>query len=254
MAIALAKSAKGTSSLATTTVSFASPTTAGNMIVLAFAADDYNGSPGAGWNQSTGMEQQTFHGGYLWWRISTGETSFQYTIGSATNSAWVIVEFTGVDASSPFDVSHGQFQQSSTCNYTTPSITPSTGNRLLCAMMGGSQNANLSGQTWGSWLNSFTGIDSIGSGGGGTNDLVGFAYRLVTGDGSTGYSSGATSTNILQSTSGLIISFKEASGGAANATLSKTLDTLTASAVATATVSGSVAKALGALTSSGAVT
>lgn len=211
MTIALVKSAKGASALATTTASFASATTAGNLIVLAFAADDYNGTPGAGWTQSTGMEQQTYHGGYLWWRISTGETSFQYTIGSATNSAWVIAEFSGADASSPFDVSNGQFQQSSSLNYTTPSIAPSTGNRLLCAMMGGSAGTSLSATTWGTWLNSFTAIDSIGSGGGGTNDCVGLAYRLVTGDGSTGYSSGATSTGAtFQSKSGLIIAFKEA--------------------------------------------
>src|SRR5687768_3451059 len=212
MAVALVKSAKGSSALATTTASFASATTAGNLIVLAFASDDYNGTPGAGWTQSTGMEQQTFHGGYVWWRISTGETSFQYTIGSATNSAWVIAEFSGVDAT-PYDVSNGQFVQTSSASYTTPSITPSTGNRLLVAMMGGSVggSTDLSGYSWGSWLNSFTHIDSRGSNGGGTNDLVGIAYRTVTGDGSTGYSSGATATGVLQSRSGLIISFKEAS-------------------------------------------
>ena len=90
--MALVKSAKGSSALATTTASFASATTAGNLIVLAFASDDYNDSPGAGWTQSTGMKQQTFHGGYIWWRISTGETSFSYTIGSATNSSWIPAE------------------------------------------------------------------------------------------------------------------------------------------------------------------
>ena len=255
MAIALVKSAKGTSTNATTTASFASPTTAGNLIVLAFASDDYNGSPGAGWTQSTGMEQQTFHGSYLWWRISTGETSFSYDIGSGANSAWNIAEFSGVDTSSPYDISNGQFLQSGgSAAYTTPSIIPSTGNRLLVAAMGGSTASSLAGQTWGTWVNSFTGIDSIGSGGGGTNDLAGLAYRLVTGDGSTGFSSGATPSTSLQSRSGLIISFKEATGGAVNASLSQSLGALTASGAATATVSGSVAKALGALTSSGAMT
>lgn len=220
MAISLVKSNKGTSALATTTASFGSATTAGNLIVLAFAADDYNGTPGAGWTQSTGMEQQTFHGGYLWWRISTGETNFSYTIGSASNSAWVIAEFSGVHAT-PFDISNGQFIQTSTFAYTTPSIIPTTGSRLLCAMMGGSiGGASLAGQTWGTWLNSFTGIDSSGSGGGGTNDIAGLAYRLVTGDGSTGFSSGATCSNILQSRSGLIIAFKEASGGGTAVTAS----------------------------------
>lgn len=222
MAIALVKSAKGSSALATTTASFASATTAGNLIVLGFAADDYNGTPGAGWTQSTGMEQQTFHGGYIWWRISTGETNFQYVIGSATNSSWVIAEFSGVDAS-PYDVSNGQFVQSGGASaYTTPSITPSTGNRLLVAFMGASNNSNLSAQSWGTWVNSFTAIDSIGSGGSGTNDLAGLAYRLVTGNGSTGYSGGATASQTTQSRSGLIISFKEAAGGTPSGTLAVT--------------------------------
>ena len=214
MAIALVKSAKGTSALATTTASFASATTAGNLIVLAFVSDDYNGTPGAGWTQSTGMEQQTFHGSYIWWRISTGETNFSYTIGSATNSAWNIAEFSGVDTSSTYDISNGQFLQTGgSAAYTTPSIIPSTGNRLLVAAMGGSTASSLAGQTWGSWVNSFTAIDSIGSGGAGTNDMSGIAYRLVTGDGSTGYSSGATLSTSIQARSGLIIAFKEASGG-----------------------------------------
>lgn len=215
MAVALVKSAKGTSALATTTASFASATTAGNLIVLGFAADDYNGTPGAGWTQSTGMEQQTFHGGYLWWRISTGETNFSYTIGSATNSAWVIAEFSGVDAT-PYDISAGNLQNSSSAaSYSTPSITPSTGNRLLVGFLGASEPTNLSAYSWSSWLNSFTGIDSIGSGGGGTNDLAGLAYRAVTGNGSTGYSTGATPSGFTQTRSGLIISFKEAAGGTA---------------------------------------
>ncbi|WP_156908459.1 hypothetical protein [Bradyrhizobium murdochi] len=203
--------AKGVGTTATVDCSFPSATTSGNLIVLAFASNDYNGSPGAGWFQQTGMEQQTFHGGYLWFRISAGETTFSYTIGSATNSAWVITEWSGVDAS-PYDTSAGQFEQTTTETYTTPAITPSTGDHVLFAMMGGSLGggADLTANSWGTWLNSFTAIDSQGSGGSGTNDLVGLAYRLVAGDGSTTYSSGATADIVLQSKSGLIISFKAA--------------------------------------------
>ena len=137
MAIALVKSAKGTASTATVNPAFASATTAGNLVVLCFSGDDYNGTPDSGWTQSTGMEQQTYHGGYLWWRISTGETSFTYTIGSATTSAWVLLEFSGVD-SSPYDVSVGQFAQSSSGSYTTGNLTPTAGDRVLVAAFGGS--------------------------------------------------------------------------------------------------------------------
>jgi hypothetical protein len=129
MAIALVKSAKGTSSVATTTAAFGSATTSGNLIVLAFSSDDYNGTPDTGWTQSSEMEQQTFHGGYVWWRISTGQTSFQYTIGSATVSSWVLMEFSGCD-SAPYDTSQGVCVAAGGGTYTTDPITPSTGNRL----------------------------------------------------------------------------------------------------------------------------
>jgi hypothetical protein len=215
MAASLVKSASGTSTTATTNPTFGSATTSGNLIVLGFAADDYNGTPGTGWTQSTGMEQQTFHGGYLWWRISTGETSYSYVIGSATNSAWAIAEFSGIDAT-PYDTSNGQFTTADGTTYTTPTITPSTGGRLLVTVMGGSKVANLAAITWGTWVNSFTQIATVGSGGSGTNDVIGMAYRLVTGNGSTTYSGGATpSSGTLESRSGLIISFEESAGGAA---------------------------------------
>lgn len=226
MAFELVKSAKGTSANATVTCSFASATASGNLIVLAFAADDYNGSPGAGWTQSAEMEQQTFHGGYVWWRISTGETSYSYTIGSATNSAWVIAEFSGADAS-PYDISEGQFTQaflSGGSSYTGPTITPTTGERLLVAAFGFSNNTNLSGVTTGSWTNSFTAIDSNGSGGSGTNDLVGMGYRLVTGDGSTGFSTAVTPTpsQATQARSSFQIAFIEAAASGATGTLAAT--------------------------------
>src|SRR4029077_3049492 len=112
MAIALVKSAKGLSALATTAPSFGSATTSGNLIVLAFTSDAYNTTPDAGWTESTGMEQSANHGGYIWWRISAGETSFQYTIGGAFNTAWVLQEFSGA-AASPYDISAGQFSNSS---------------------------------------------------------------------------------------------------------------------------------------------
>ncbi len=227
MAGSIVQTAKQSSALGTVTATFPSATTAGNVIVIGFASDDYNASPGTGWFQQTGCEQQTFHGGYLWYRISAGETSFQYVIGSATNSAFVVAEISGLDTSDLYDVSNGQFTQvGGQTTYTTPAITPSTGDRFLVAFMGASEPANLSAVTWGTWLNSFTAIDSIGSGGAGTNDLAGLAYRRVTGDGSTTFSSGATASNVTASRSGIIISFKEA------AALGPLVD-LTASSVTT---------------------
>lgn len=215
MAIALVQSAKGTSAVATNNPAFSVAPASGNLVVLAFTSDDYNGTPDTGWTQSANMEIQGFHGGYIWWQISNGSNPpGSYTIGSATNSAWVMMEFSGC-AATPYDTSVSQFTNTSAINYTTPNITPSTGNRVLVAMIGGSLAGSMALLVITTWLNSFNAIDSSGSGGAGTNDLCGTAYRLVTGDGSTTFSTGGTyggTGGTPQSRSGLLISFNEAAG------------------------------------------
>lgn len=212
MAAALVQSNQGTSATAITAPAFAGASTSGNLVVLAFASDDYNGTPDTGWTQSTGMEQQTFHGSYIWWRVSTGQTTFQYTIGSASVSAWVLMEFSGLDVS-PYDTSNGQFAQSTANSYTTPAITPTAGDRLLVGSIGTSLVGGGQGNP-GTWTNSFTGITGANNGtGAGTRDSVGTAYELVTANGSTAYSTGASWGTVAQARSGLLIAFKVASGG-----------------------------------------
>lgn len=213
MAIALVKSAKSTSALATVSVGFASPTTAGNIIVLAFASDDYNGTPPSGWNESSEMEQQGFHGAYLWWRISAGETNFTaYTIGSATNSSWLLAEFSGVSAS-PYDTSQGVIQNTgSSDTLPTDPITPAAGNVVLVALLGGSGAGSQTTNGVSGWTNSFSSIDTIGSGGAGSNTVIGVGYRLVTGDGVTTFSTAGVYAASSQSRSALIIALKEATG------------------------------------------
>lgn len=158
------------------------------------------------------MEQQTFHGGYLWWQVSTGSQPPSYTVGSAVASAWILAEFTG-GAASPYDVSNGTFAQSTGTTIATPTITPTTGQRLLVAMMGGSLSTSLAATTI-SFSNSFTLIRDIGTAGPGESNNVGLSYRVVTGDGATGYTTTATCNTTTQSRSGLIASFKEATGAA----------------------------------------
>src|SRR5262245_9750329 len=115
----------GTTSSVTPTLPGA--TTAGNVIVLQFTADDYNGTPPAFWTESTGMRQHTFHGAYLWWHLCTGsDTLAAYSIGSAVRSTWQVIEYAGPFNASPYDVSNGQSTSggvSSPSAYTTPSIT-----------------------------------------------------------------------------------------------------------------------------------
>ncbi len=213
MAATLVQSAKGTSNLATTTATFATTPTSGNLIILSIAADDYNGTPNTGWTESTGMAREggSYHGGYKWWRISNGTNSFQYTIGSATKSAWVLEEWSGLEVS-PYDTSAGQNVNSSDNSYSTPNLTPSAGERLLHATIGCSLYGSAMADPGHSWNNSFTGVDKIGSPAA-PADAVGTAYRTVTANGSTSYSTTATLSYNVESRSGMIIAFKVASGG-----------------------------------------
>jgi hypothetical protein len=211
MAWALAQSNEGISAAATVTPTFSSAPASGSLVVLAFASDDYNTTPNTGWTQSTGMEQQTFHGGYLWWQVSTGAQPPSYTIGSATVSAWILAEFTG-GAASPYDISNGTFSQASGFPIATPTIIPTAGQRLLVAVMGGSRSpSSLAAETI-SFSNSFTLVRDVGTSAGGTNDIVGLSYRIVTGDGATGFTTTGTCSILLDSRSGLIASFNEATG------------------------------------------
>jgi hypothetical protein len=227
MAATIVQSAKGTSTSATVTASFPTTPTNGNLIVLCFAADDYNGTPNSGWTESTGMRQQTFHGSYLWWRVASGgSNSFQYTIGSGSPSSWVLMEVSGLDVS-PYDVSNGQYATGSSKTYSTPALTPTAGDRLLVAAVNFNRNSGtLAGNTVTGWTNSFAAVDSIGSGPSGTNTTASLATRSVTANGSTSYSTSGTSTIDVTSASGLIIAFKVASGGGSQ-TLTGTLFTNT---------------------------
>lgn len=205
------QSNKGTGTTTTTTPTLGSSITAGNLVVLTFASDDYNGTPDSGWQQSAEMEQQTFHGCYIWWFIASGgDTIPGYTIGSNTVSAWVVTEYEGPFDDSPVSDSQGQFAQSTGGSYTTDNVTPPTGDHLLVAAIGGSASSEDVSGAYSSWLNSFVEVDHQGTTGGGTDDCIGTASRVVTGDGSTAFSSGATYPNAVQSRTGLIIAFKAA--------------------------------------------
>jgi hypothetical protein len=228
----------GSGTTATTAPTLPGGVTAGNLIVLTYAADDYNGSPNAGWTQSTGMEQQTFHGGYLWWFIATsnGQTIPSYTVGSAVRSHYNIAEYEGPFDAAPYDVSQGQFQQASTITYTTPAITPTSGSRLLIAGLNFQQStADIAAP--GTWQNGFTQVTSSVLNGANPRLAVGQARLVVTANGSTAYSSGATmgTSQVAGSESGLIIAFKAGASSGSNLTATPAdAEALTDTATATA--------------------
>lgn len=238
------KSGAQNTGLATVAATWNTATTAGNVLVLVVAADDYASTPPADWTESAGCRQETFLGHYVWWKKATGgETSVNYTIGSASPSLWLTAEIGGLTAT-PFDTSSGTFAQSSGTTFTTNALTPSAGERLLLASIGGSFAGTLAGVD--TWQNSFAEIvDAFTTLASGTRDTAGIAQRAVTADGTTSYSTGATYTGAtVQSRTGIILAFKVAAAGgttiagAAAFTAGTTL-------AATATTKGNIAGAAG---------
>lgn len=211
-AATLVQSNSGIGTTATTAATWSSAATTGTTLVMIVASDDYIGATPSGWTESTGCRQEVFHGAYLFWKIAAGgETSQNYTIGSATGSVWITAEISGLDAS-PYDISAGQSNGGGApvATYTTPAITPSTGDRYLIAVIVGSYTSSA---TLSTWLNSFTEQRDVTSTAPSTKDQAGYADLAVTGNGVTTYSSGATYSAARDSQSGIIISFKVAAGG-----------------------------------------
>lgn len=214
----LTNSATGTSAVATTTATFGFTATANRLLVLVVGSDDYKTGDPTGYTLSTGCSQQTYLGHYLWWKIAAGsETSVQYTIGSASKSAWAVLEFDNIATASSLDTSNGQLTATSGGSYTTPAVTPSTGARFAIATIGGSNSSDLTGLS--AWINSYTEVADIGHTGSGTRDLIGVATKVITGDGSTTTQGGADfdGINDPQARTGIIAVFKVASAAATSA-------------------------------------
>jgi hypothetical protein len=204
----LRQSAFGGSSLATTPVSFSMAPTPGNLIVLGFSAENINGTPDAGWTQSTDMEQVNYHGGYVWWQISDGSNSLQYTINSALASHWVLMEFEGPFAGSPYDMSAGQNVVSNQANYSTPTITPSVGNRLLIAGWGFTRPGAYSE----AWLGATNQDFSAPIMSADNTRTTGFSmsYRVTAANGTDSFGPTLTTNLASAAQTGQIISFKGA--------------------------------------------
>jgi len=211
-ALVQSKSAAQNTGLATVSALWDTPAVAGNLLIMSVGSDDYAASPPSLWNQSTGCKQETFLGHYFWWKVAAGgETSRSYTIGSGSPSCWATAEYSGLELS-PYDISNGTLLGSSGLTMTTPSITPSAGERLVISSIGGTLSTG--SLTLATWLNSFAERQDIGTTlGSGTRDVVGLADLAATYNGSTGVSSGATYSGTAQSRTGIIISFKVATGG-----------------------------------------
>lgn len=206
--LGLVQAKAGTATTASVSPAFDAAPTSGNLVVLAFAGDAYNDTVDSGWTESSEMEQQTFHGGYLWWQVSDGNQPPSYSISMAASSVWAMAEFEGT-ASSPYVGSQGQLAQSSASSYTSADITPTAGESLLVAAFGGSNNGlDLDGD-FTAWLNSFVEAEHSGNTGG-SRQCIGLAYRIVTADGQTAYSTGVEYPTTVQARTSMLAAFAAA--------------------------------------------
>jgi hypothetical protein len=208
--------ATGTAATSSVNATFGFTATANRLLVLQVASDDYDGGNPSGWTMSTGCAQEVFHGAYVWWKIAAGsETSVTYTLGAAANSAWIVSEYDSIATASSLDISNGQSENVSLDDYTTPSVSTTSGRRFGIACMGASHGSStITGTT--TWLNSYTEVaESLTSTG--ARLIAGQATLAFDGGGST--SSGCTfETSTPQSRSGIILVFKvDAGGGQVNA-------------------------------------
>ncbi len=227
-----------TNGSASIVTSLGSATTSGNTILIFVNGAGTITTPSGFTSRSP---QVNIQGLYLFEKlVASGNSSDTptLTMSGAFNATWQIVEYSGITA---FDVSSGNNAGfSASVSVTTPSITPTTGARLLVAFVGAT--ADNSTKTWpagvpNSWTNSFVGERSdtrLGTAGSGRDSMVGgWADLSVTANGSTSYSTNATySPEDTAAPASIIAAYKVTAGGTAY-TLTAALGTFALSGNAT---------------------
>lgn len=166
-------------------------TTAGNEIIIIACGEGTISTPAGFTSRSP---QVNFNGFYLFEKLTASGNSTDtptLVMSGAFNATWLIVEYSGITA---FDVSNGNNAGfAGNTSYTTASITPTSGDRLIIGCLGitgaGSAETFAAGDPQ-SWTNSFVGQTSVQIVGVGARDPLasGWAARTVTANGSTAYS------------------------------------------------------------------
>lgn len=84
----------------------------------------------------------------LFWKIADADdvaaTDFTFTATAATSNRGAITAWTGHDATTPINANNGQVNNSST-TVTSPGITPSVANCMICLFCGLEDNVTVSG-------------------------------------------------------------------------------------------------------------
>ena len=240
--MALAQSNTGTFGSTPFTVTLPAATNAANRVVLFVMGNTLITTP-SGWTLRTSQINHMGH--YLFDRAGDGGSSWSVS-GSAGQGVWWVGE---VEAG-VYNTAAGQNNISSSTSYTTATIVPSSGLKILLASLG-SLDDGTAIRTISGWTNSFVEIADAGYAGA-DNPSGAIASLEVTGNGVTGYSTGGTYSSASTGRSALIASYVTSSGvspvsasgsavvvSAATGTVSGvTVKNASGSAVSIATVSG----------------
>lgn len=208
----------GTSVTATTTASF-SAATAGDLLLLSVSSDDYRTTTGTGRPESTGwalaQSGQDFLGHYLWYKIAAGgETSVQYTIGSAAASSYACVKATNVDPT-PLGTTSSLHTHGGSTSSTT-AVTPTAGSRWMVVASFGAMHGGGSFTTAPPSLTNSYAIQASGSGNNGsTSEVATIGYLTLDGGTATSTTTGSWATNAPQCSYGLLAAFKVAAAATA---------------------------------------
>jgi len=223
--------ATGSSTTATTTVSFTAQA-AGTLLLLQVASDDYKTGDPSGWTLA--QSGQDFLGHYLWYKIASGsETSVAYTIGSAAASSYRATAATNVDPT-PLGVTSSLHTHGGATSSTT-AVTPTAGSRwMVVASFGAMHSGATSLSAPASLTNSYT-LQASTFGGTPTEGIV-MGYLTLDGGTATSTVTANWGTNSQLCSYGLLAAFKVAAGGAFTGTASQTS---TATVAATGTMAAS---------------
>lgn len=248
----------GSSSLATTTVSF-SAQTAGTLLLLQVQSDDYKTGNPSGWSLAT--SGQDFLGHYLFYKFASGsETSVAYTIGSASVSSYQLATATNIDSTAGLGVTSSLHTHGG-ANTGTTAVTPTSGSRwIVFGSLAGMHSGSSSLSPAAAVTNSYT-IQSSVTGSGAPTEVGMLTYLVLNGGTATSTATSGTgwNTNSPSCSYGLLAAFKVAAGGggvsgdaalAATGTLTATgtvgkVGAASLAATSTGTATGTVGKVSG---------
>lgn len=175
----IVRSNSGTANANNFTVSLGQASTVGNRIVVCVVGNNVIPTP-SGWTSR--QPQVVTMGHYIFDRAADGASSWPFVVGSPQTvglETWVAFEIAG----GAYDIAAGS-NSGGGSGITTPTITPTAGNRHIIASVGVVDSS--SAKTFSGWSGGFVEQFDL-SVAGGDNPSQGVALLSTTANGATGY-------------------------------------------------------------------